>query len=446
MKNLFRRLLPSEHPFQELRQNVIKAPDTYYFDFTATGLGYQPIEERIAEAMQDYANTHSKIARSAALTSSRYDVARSRLKDFLGINNEFALLPCGNGSTAAMKKFQELLGIYIPPATRKRLGIAIDPEQLPVFLIGPQEHHSNEISLRETGATVIRIPLNAQGTIDLDTLRAEAARHAHRQIIGSFSTASNVSGDLLPWEEVSRIIRQHQGLVCFDMAASSPYMNIDNSLYDAAFLSPHKLLGGPGSCGLLAIRRTLVDTSLPPTFGGGGTVGYVSRQQHDFVENLEQREDAGTPGILQLLRASFAYQLRNEVGFAFMEQRKNNLSSVFLEGLGNIGSHTIYGPAQDIPRISTFALNFEGVSPYSLCEHLSELYRIETRPGCSCAGPYGHDLLNMPDDHDLARKPAWLRVSIHYTHSLEDVEYLLESLRKAVNALRGREDQKWEAC
>ncbi|MBB5022218.1 aminotransferase class V-fold PLP-dependent enzyme [Desulfurispira natronophila] len=444
--NPFRPLLQSEHPLQELRQNTIKDPAIHYFDFTATGLAYGPIEERIGELLYQYANTHSKIARNAALTTSRYDVARSRLKDFLGLDNDFWLIPCGYGSTSAMKRLQELLGLYIPPATMRRFEITVDREQLPVVFIGPQEHHSNEVSLREAQCEVVRVPLGQDGIIDLDWMARELSRYPGRQVIGSFSMASNVSGDLLPWDEVSHLIRKYDGLMCLDMAASSPYMNVDRNLFDAAFFSPHKLLGGPGSCGLLAVRKSLVDHQLPPTFAGGGTVSYVSRRSHIFARSIEQREDAGTPGILQLLRASYAYQLRNEVGFEFIAQRKANLSEVFREGLRSIPGVEIYGPTHRENPLGIFAFNFDEVSPYSLCEHLSEHYQIETRPGCSCAGPYGHDLLNMEDDEELAKKPAWLRISIHYTQSLAEVEYLLKALQSAVGTLRGRSDQIWESC
>ena len=320
--DLFKPLLTKGDKCSTLRIGTIGMHKDGYFDYTASGLAYGPIEERVRKVLTTYANTHSKESSMASLTNDYYDDARENLASQLEVDKAFAVLPSGCGATRAIKRLQELLGLYIPPATRKRLDLNVNKATLPVVIVGPYEHHSNEISYREAMCETVRIGLEADGLVDLHELENELIKHQGREIIGAFCIASNVSGVITPYVKISKLLRKYGAIVCFDWAASSPYMNIACELYDALVLSPHKLLGGPGSCGLLVVRKSIIDTGVGPTFAGGGTVEYVSRSSHHFNTDIETREDAGTPGILQLIRASLAYQLRNELGFAWIKEKK----------------------------------------------------------------------------------------------------------------------------
>ncbi|MDD3344597.1 MAG: aminotransferase class V-fold PLP-dependent enzyme, partial [Sulfurospirillaceae bacterium] len=246
---------------KEIRKNIIKDKKILYFDYTASGQAYRPIEKEIIEILKTYANTHSEVATSAIQTSFYYTNAREELKKNLAINEHFYLLPCGNGATGAIKKFQELMGIYIPPRTLKRF--AQKPENLPVVFVGPYEHHSNELSFREALCDVVRIPLDKEENIDIEYLEKALLRFKDREIIASFSVASNVTGILSDYKTIFTLIKRYGGIVCLDAAAASPYINIDCNYYDALFLSPHKLLGGVGACGLLVIRKTLCTETKP---------------------------------------------------------------------------------------------------------------------------------------------------------------------------------------
>ena len=204
---------------------------------------------------------------------------------------------------------------------------------MPLVIVGPYEHHSNEVSFRESLAQVKRVKLRKDGLIDLEHLENILEKNKNREIIGSFTIASNVSGIITCYKKISNLLRKYKATVCFDAAASSSYMNISSSYYDALFLSPHKLLGGVGSCGILVVKKFLVDTSLPPSFAGGGTVKYVNKSYQIYEEQIEVREDAGTPAITQFIRAALAYKLRNEIGFEFIENRKNvdHLVDIFFQ-------------------------------------------------------------------------------------------------------------------
>ncbi|MCT7651477.1 aminotransferase class V-fold PLP-dependent enzyme [Aliarcobacter butzleri] len=414
-----------------IRYNTIGKNKKEYFDYTASGLGFRQIENRIHDVLETYANTHSKEASNADKTTNYYEKARINLAHNLELTDDFAILPSGCGSTAAIKHFQELLGLYIPPATKKRFNFKIDKESAPLVIVGPYEHHSNEVSFREALCETQRVNLDKDGLVDLDHLKEILEKNKNREIIASFCIASNVTGIITPYEEISKILRAYNAIICFDAAASSPYMNIPCHLFDAMFMSSHKLLGGPGSCGLLVIRKDLIDTSIAPTFAGGGTVEYVNKDLQLYQKEIETREDAGTPGILQLIRASLAYQLRNEISFDFIKKQKDELKEFLINELKKIPNCVIYGN-QEAQNIGIISFNIRGLSPYDLCNKISSQDGFQTRAGCSCAGPYGHDLLGI-EKLDRTNRPGWVRVSIHFSQTKDDIKNLVESIKKVIN-------------
>ena len=412
---------------ENLKKNIIIDSSRTYFDFTSSGLAYKSVEEEIGKVLLTYTNTHSDSNKNSLLTAEYYENARIELKNSLGLDDSFCILPCGTGATGAIKKFQELLGIYIPPKTKQRYKIEVTNR--PLVIVGPFEHHSNEVSFREALCDLIRIPLSKNGYTDLDVLKSVLEQNRGREIIGSFSVASNVTGIFNPIKEISQLIRAYGGILALDAATTSAYMNVDKNLFDAMFFSPHKLLGGVGSCGLLAIKKSLIDTSLAPTFAGGGTVSYVSAHQHIFLDNVELREDGGTPAILQFIRASLAYQLRNSIGLDWIHKREQELRDYFISKANDIDGIVRY--CQNIEnKLPIFSFNLEGQDPYSVANILSNRYNIDVRAGCSCAGPYGHDLLNLEEGEEvLKERPGWVRVSLHYTHTKKEVDYLIESIK-----------------
>ena len=417
---------------QKIRKNIIKDKNILYFDYTASGQGYKPIEKQMGEILKTYANTHSEVSSSAVQTSAYYAKARSDLKIALEIDESFYLFPCGTGATGAIKKFQELMGIYIPPRTLKRYGHK--PENLPVVFVGPYVHHSNELSFREGLCELVRIPLDADEKIDMHYFESKLEEYKEREIIASFSVASNVTGIMSDYRSIYNLVKRYGGILCLDAASASPYINIDCNYYDALFLSPHKLLGGVGACGILVMKKALC-TEEKPTFAGGGTVGYVSRVSHNFLSDMELIEDAGTPAILQFIKASLAYNLRNEIGLDKIYAIEQELKFYFGSRIRSLSGVKLYCKySQD--KLPIFSLNFEGINPYAISQYLSDHFGIQTRAGCSCAGPYGHDLLHLEDGQSFEEKPGWLRISIHYTHTKKEIDKLLKAIQEAVKVLR----------
>ena len=419
----------------EIRKNIILKQGVRYFDYTASGLAYEPVEREIADILKTYANTHSDSSSSAIITQRRYEGARESLKKLLGLDERFYLIACGQGATAAIKKFQELLGIYLPPATRSAIGEAnLRAAQLPLVLVSPYEHHSNELSFREGLCDYMRVPLSEGGEIDLLALERILRLNAGRRIIGSFSAASNVTGVVSDYKKISKLIRATGGIVAFDCAALSSHANLDCDHFDAIFLSPHKLLGGPASCGLLAIKKELLNSDVP-TFAAGGTVAYANREGHVFLKNPEQLEEGGTPPITGLMRANLAYALRNEVGFEQIKSAEDELAQLFESELAGIDEVINYAP-KGAPRLPIISFNVRGVSAYDFAASLSNDFGIQTRAGVMCAGPYAHDLLGIKEGRMPESKPGFVRVSLHYTHTEQDVLYLVGAMKSCIKKHR----------
>lgn len=425
----FEPLLESGELLAQLRAKQVIAKKRLYFDWTASGLAFKPIESRLYKILAFYANTHSDSNIYAQKMELLYKEAKRHIKQSLELDSNFALIATGYGASGAIKRFQEIIGLYIPPRTRNRFEPSLQKD-LPLVLVGPMEHHSNEVSFRESLCEVKRIPLDDNGLLDFCQLEEILIANKGREIIASFNVVSNVTGIEIDIQRLSSLIRSYGGLVALDMACCSPYYNIPCSCFDVAFFSPHKLLGGVGSCGLLAIRKEIVDNCLPPSFAGGGSVAYVSRKTQYYLDDIELREEAGTPPILQILRASLAYKLRNEISFAWIMQQEKRLIHYFAQLLDSIPSAKMYGD-MNRKKIGIFAFNIDGLSPYYVSFLLSKRFHIDTRAGCSCAGPYAHDLLKMDDlDFIPAYKAGWVRVSLHYTHKESDIDRFFAALHK----------------
>lgn len=442
-----------------------------YCDYTASGRCLDFIEHYLMHLQRHYANTHTEDDITGRSMTFLLHEAEQVIKQAVNAGPQGRLIAAGAGSTAAIDKFQQLVGVMIPPATRDlltqvlqglfgRQGDARVEEELarrqPVVLVGPYEHHSNEVSWRQGLATVLEVGLDGQGDIDLAQLESLLTKPEHRGrlLIGSFSAASNVTGRISRVPEIAALLHRHGALACFDYAASAPYVSIDmnpparadggDASLDAIYLSPHKFLGGPGSCGLLVFNERLYRRDLAPSVAGGGTVSYVGPRSHDFVTDIEERERAGTPGVLQLFKAALAFQVKEAVGLQQIEERERTLLSRALERWRDNPALELLGvpdPARQIGIVS-FNVRQPGgryLHPRLVTVLLNDLFGIQSRAGCSCAGPYGHRLLGIDDttseryrhcilDGWQGVKPGWCRVGFHYTMDDGEAGFLVEAV------------------
>lgn len=434
-----------------------------YADYTASGRGVKFIEDKIQNILCSYANTHTEDDYSGKYLTQLYHSALKTIKKHVNAGETGKIISVGSGSTGALKKLQEIIGIYIPPVTKERIFHSIartgaDYEDIqkrleadrPVVFIGPYEHHTNELMWREAFVEVVVIGLDSSGRIDIHDLASKIQDKAYRNRykVASFSAGSNITGIRTSVYDIAQICHRNDCLIFYDFAAVAPYVEIDmnkdkDSYFDAIFFSPHKFLGGPGSSGILVFREGLYRSDLPPTTAGGGTVDFVGFSSHDFAEDIETREMAGTPPILQTIKAALAMDLKEKIGAHNIEQIEADYTKEFLAKMKRIPNLELVGrvdPEEKIPIISfNIQHNDRILHPKFVTKLLNDLFGIQSRAGCSCAGPYGHLLLDIDDEQSdkyrdsvqrglLGLKPGWVRVNIHYTFSQAEVDFLAKAI------------------
>ncbi|MFC5381640.1 aminotransferase class V-fold PLP-dependent enzyme [Aquipuribacter nitratireducens] len=424
-----------------------------YADYTASGRALTFVEDFVrGEVLPRYANTHTESSGTGLQTTRLREDARRLVREGLGAGDDVAVIFCGSGSTAAIDKMIGLLGIRLPCGLEDRyhLSAHIPADERPVVLIGPFEHHSNELGWRESIADVVTIPEDADGHVDLAALEAALREHVDRPLkVGSFSAASNVTGIVTDTRAVTDLLHRHGALALWDYAAAAPYVDIRMGEVgmDAVFCSPHKFIGGPGTPGVLAVRRDLLHNRVP-VVPGGGTVAYVNPTEHRYLADAEHREEGGTPAIVESIRAGLVFQLKAAVGVATIRAREETLLRRAVDRWREVPEMEILGNlAAERLSIVSFVVRRPDADgrPGRYLHHnfvvalLNDLFGIQSRGGCSCAGPYGHRLLGIDLDrsHAFEReiatgcegiKPGWVRVNLNYFVSEQVVDYVVEAV------------------
>ena len=421
-----------------------------YADYTASGRSLSFIEDYIRRAVLPlYANTHTETSGTGFQTTKFREEAREIIRGAVGGSQEHAVIFAGSGSTGAIDRLIGILGLRVPAPLEDRyaLSAAIPPDERPVVFVGPYEHHSNELPWRESIADVVEIREDADGHVDLSHLEEELERSAqHTLRIGSFSAASNVTGIVSDTEAIATVLHRHGALAFFDFAAGAPYLKIDmqtpadgNMGYkDAVFISPHKFIGGPGTPGVLVVRRRLLGNRVP-AIPGGGTVRYVSESEHLYLADPEHREEGGTPAIVESIRAGLVFLLKEQVGVGEIRKREDEFIRRAIAFWSTTPNISILGnPAAERLSIVSFVVRHgaQYLHHNFVVAVLNDLLGIQSRGGCSCAGPYGHRLLGI--DHETSHrfeeqilagcegiKPGWVRINFNYFISEEEFIYLL---------------------
>jgi selenocysteine lyase/cysteine desulfurase len=424
-----------------------------YADYTASGRSLTFIEDAIRSSVLPwYGNTHSESSGTGLQTNIFREQARQAVLRGVGGDASTAIIFVGSGATGAVNKLVALLGLLSPARFGNPMNTVpeLPSDQRPVVFIGPFEHHSNDLPWRESLAEVVRIPEDSSGHIDLSALTKALTKYANRPLkIGSFSAASNVTGILTDTYAISRLLHEYGALAIWDFAAAAPYVNIemnpesDPMAYkDALFLSPHKFVGGPGTPGVLAIRKDLLTGSVP-TSPGGGTVNFVSDEKHVYLADPIRREEAGTPDIIGAIRAGLVFDLKSSVGLDVIEAREADLLAIARNEFSTQPEIEILGNSL-AKRLSILSLRISSGNGYLhhnfVVALLNDLFGIQARGGCSCAGPYGHRLLGIDESksHSFEEviaqgwdgiKPGWVRINFNYfvTESVRD--YIIAAVK-----------------
>ena len=441
--------------FQDFRKNIVGINQEFispygkkqiiYTDWTASGRLYRPIEDKLLNDFGPFvANTHTETTVSGTAMTKAYHHARNIIKRHTNANQDDVLITDGTGMTGVINKFQRILGLKIPENLKD--FITVPAEKKPVVFISHMEHHSNQTSWLETIADVEIIPSCEKGLFCLDNLALLLEKYAERTIkIASITSCSNVTGLKTPFHEAAKLMHQHNGVCFVDFACSGPYVAIDmhpsdpEAYLDAIFFSPHKFLGGPGTSGVLIFNKKLYNNMIPDC-PGGGTVSWTNPWgEHKYVDNIEDREDGGTPGFLQVIKTALAIELKEEMGIENILQREHEIVDYVFEALEPVENIKILA-GQHKNRLGVVSFFIDDLHFNLGVKLLNDKFGIQTRGGCSCAGTYGHFLLHVDQETsnklvdeitigDLIKKPGWIRMSIHPTTTDEEIAYVCDSIK-----------------
>ncbi len=441
--------------FKPFRDNIIGIDQEFespfgmkrivYADWTASGRLYRPIEEKMLKDFGPFvANTHTETTESGTAMTLAYHEAKKIIKDHLNCDENDVLIVSGTGMTGVVNKFQRILGLKIPENLKEHTKVP--EEKRPVVFITHMEHHSNQTSWLETMCDVEVIPPGPQGLFKIENLEKLLKKYEDRPLkIASVTGGSNVTGLQVHCHEVARLMHENGGICFVDYACAGPYINIDmhpehkDCQLDAVFLSPHKFLGGPGTCGILAFNKKLYHNMIPDN-PGGGTVSWTNPWgEHKYIDDIEDREDGGTPGFLQTIKTALAIKLKEQMGVEKMLEREHEILAQIFMQLSDVPGLNILAP-QHQDRLGVISFYIDDLHYNLGVKLLNDRFGIQTRGGCSCAGTYGHYLLHVDYElsheltkeislGDLARKPGWIRMSIHPTTSCEEVDLICDAIK-----------------
>jgi selenocysteine lyase/cysteine desulfurase len=421
-----------------------------YADYIASGRSITFIEDFIrAEVMPLYANTHTETSGTGRQTTQFRDDARDIIHRAVGGGVDDLVIFCGSGATGAINKLIDVMNIRLPADldARFKLDACIPIEQRPVVFIGPFEHHSNELPWRESIADVVVIHEDADGHVDFAHLAEELIKYAARPIkIGSFSAASNVTGIASDTNKIAALLHAHGAFSFWDYAAAGPYVQIEmndspTAYKDAVFISPHKFIGGPQTPGILVVKRHLCANTVP-SVPGGGTVAYVNQEDHRYVTDPVLREEGGTPAIIESIRAGLVFQLKDAVGADAIREREVDFIDRAIGSWSNNPNIQILGN-RGAWRLSIVSFIIKHKRAYLhhnfVVALLNDLFGIQSRGGCGCAGPYGHRLLGIDIatskefEREIVRgcegiKPGWVRVNFNYFLSETQFQFILDAI------------------
>jgi selenocysteine lyase/cysteine desulfurase len=419
-----------------------------YADWIATGRLYRPIETLLSEKIYPFAgNTHSESSETGSTMTRAYRTARQIIKTHVNAGANDVIIFSGYGMTAVVNKFQRLLGLKVCEQLQKYYSIPEDEK--PVVFITHMEHHSNHTSWLESICHVVIIGTDNRGLVDIDQLESSLIHYKNRKVkIGSFTAASNVTGIETPYFQMAELMHKYGGICLIDFAAAAPYVNInmhpDNQAQklDCIFLSPHKFLGGPGTSGVMIFDSALYKTKVPD-IPGGGTVDWTNPWgERKYIDDIETREDGGTPGFLQAIKTALVIRLKEQMGVKNILDREQELLEIAFPRLNKIHSLHILAKEHE-HRLGIISFYVEDIHYNLMVRLLNDRYGIQMRGGCSCAGTYGHYLLHVDPTRskritdkinhgDFSEKPGWVRFSLHPTMTNNELDFIISAIEEVI--------------
>ena len=447
---------PLESYFSKFRENTVGVYHTFesvygtqkmvYADWIASGRLYLPIEDIMLNKIGPMiANTHSFSSETGKASTYAYQYARELIKKQVNANKQDCLVATGTGMTAALSKLQRIMGLR---AKDNIYNIKLNfDDKRPVVFITHMEHHSNQVPWYETIADVVVLPGDENNLVDPEILSKEIQKYANRTLkIGSFTACSNVTGIVTPYHELAKIMHQNGGFCFVDFAASAPYVPIDmhpenpEEQLDAIFFSPHKFLGGPGTCGILVFNKKLYQANFPDNPGGGNVKCTNPWGGYHYSDAIEVKEDGGTPGFLQVMRTALCLELKNQMGIENMKERETELLQLCFSQLQKIKGLSLLGDL-NTERIGCVSFTIEHIHYNLIVRLLNDRFGIQVRGGWSCASTYAHYLFGIDEEEskkmteelleqNLSNKPGWVRISLHPTMTNQELLFICDAIQK----------------
>jgi selenocysteine lyase/cysteine desulfurase len=443
-----------EKYFTSFRENIVGSNQKFispfgekkiiYADWIASGRIHKGIEEKLNNDVFPFvANTHTETSTTGATMSLAFDEAMHIIKNHVGANDSDIIISGGAGMTMMVNKLQRILGLKIHEKYADKIKI----ENRPIIFVTHMEHHSNQTSWIETIAEVKMIPYTKEGYVDLVQFKALLKKYKDRDLkIAAITSCSNVTGVFTPYHEIAEIIHEKNGFCFVDFACSAPYIDIDmhpknsKQKLDAIYFSPHKFLGGPGSSGILVFNKDLYANKVPDN-PGGGTVDWTNPWgEYKYIDSIEAREDGGTPAFLQTIKTALVLKLKEEMGVKNILDREHELHKIVWKNFSELKNvHVLASNFSE--RLGVYSFYIDDLHFNLAVQLLNDRYGIQVRGGCSCAGTYGHILLNIEKEQscnitkkitngDLTTKPGWIRMSIHPTMTNNEIHFIMRAIKK----------------
>jgi len=425
--------------FDSLQETITgnKLPLTY-FDNAATTLSFKSSLDVFGNTLSSYANTHSHNSFNSRASKKILLEAIETVFDFFDTPEEnFEVIFCGNGATAGLQYWGELLENLFPHKS--------------IVLVSEMEHVSNDVLHRPLASSVIHAPLNGNGmnsgAVDLEKLEELLLKHRDNIRYVALTAMSNVTGIINPIEEVSAICKKMEIPLMLDIAQFAAHVPLSirqllvKGRVDGVVFSGHKIYA-PGSPGVLIINRKFLKKSIKL---GGGTVKTSSIYHAELFDDDFAVHHPGTvnlPAISLLCNALFEMK---KIGMESVFRHHLKLTNHIHRALSELDDIIIYGASENVLRLSCIPFNIKDVPPDILACYLNDYYNISVRSGCFCAHSYVHkmqidehlsrDISGLSDieaESLVSRFKGMVRISIGIYNSFEDADFLISAIREFV--------------
>ena len=366
------------------------------------------------------ANVHRAMHKLSDDATSLYEGAREKVREFINAPARENII-FTSGTTAS-------INLVASSFCRKFLKEGDE------VLVSGDSHHSNivpwQLACQAAGAVVKPIPVLESGEWDMEAFRGLV--NPKVKII-AVEHISNVLGIINPIKEVIDFAHAQGIPVLVDGAQGIVHAKVDVQELDCDFyaFSGHKIYAATGS-GVLYGKQELLE-QMPPYMGGGDMVDTVTFEKTTYAP-LPLKFEAGTPNFIAQASLApaleFAQQLRTGEIAAIVEQEEKKIIACLREELQKIEGCRIYGDAAGAfgkpgSKIPLFSFNIEGCFPSDLAQLLDKM-GVAVRTGLMCCEPL------------MTRfgVTSMVRVSFLPYNTLQEAEYFIKSLHRAVNMLR----------